>query len=248
MYDYYLGGKDNFPADREAAEKVIAALPSARANARANRAFLGRAVRYAASLGIDQFLDIGTGIPSPGNTNEVAAEVVADARVVYVDNDPIVLTHARALLAGMDARRRTSVLLGDVREPEKILQQAGELLDFDRPVCLMLVAVLHFVKDEERPAELVRTLLSALAPGSCLILSHVWREGVDEATAKRAGDVYLSATAPAVGRTRAEIETLLEGVELVEPGLVSVSHWRPDTPPAPGATPVPILSAVGLLP
>jgi hypothetical protein len=252
MYDYYLGGKTNFAADREAAEQAIALYPQTRDVARANRAFLGRAVRFAAARGVRQFLDVGTGIPSPGNTNEVAAEVAPDARVVYVDNDPIVLTHARALLAGMDPSRRTRVLLGDLREPATLLAEAGGVLDLDRPVALMLVAILHFIRDEEDPAGLVRELLAPLAPGSCLILSHGTADGIEAELRTGGVDIYRNATAPLVFRTHEEVSGLFAGTDLVEPGLVLAHDWRPEAPgpePAPPAPLAPTLYAgVGVKP
>ncbi|MFF1799022.1 SAM-dependent methyltransferase, partial [Kitasatospora sp. NPDC058263] len=173
MYDYYLGGKDNFEADRKAAEAAIAAYPALPLLARTNREFLGRAVEFVAGQGIRQFVDIGTGIPAVGSTSEVARRAAPDARVVYVDNDPIVATHARALLASHKAGH-TSVIEADLREPATILDHPGlrAAVDLDRPVALMLVAVLHFIRDEDGAQEIVRTLRDALAPGSALILSH----------------------------------------------------------------------------
>jgi SAM-dependent methyltransferase len=247
MYDYYLNGKSHFPADRDAAEAAIAAYPQTRDVARANRGFLGRAVRFAAARGIRQFLDVGTGIPSPGNTNEVAGEVAPDSRVVYVDNDPIVLTHARALLAGMDPARRTRVLLGDLREPAALLAESARVLDPDRPVALLLVAILHFIKDEEDPAGLVRELLAALAPGSCLILSHATADGIDAGLRTRGTDIYRNATAPLVFRGHDEVSGFFAGTELVEPGLVLAHDWRPDAAAGPPVAPT-LYAGVGVKP
>ncbi|MER6395541.1 SAM-dependent methyltransferase [Kitasatospora sp. NPDC001603] len=228
MYDYYLGGKDNFPADREAAEKVIAAMPDARLGARINREFLGRAVEFAVGRGVRQFLDIGTGIPAVGSTAEVAHRVAPDARVVYVDNDPIVLTHARALLAYHPAGH-TSVLHADLRDPEAILGDPGlkEALDLSRPVALMLVAVLHFVRDEEGAAETVARLRDALAPGSMLILSHGTQDFMTARAAAETTEVYSRASSPLVLRAQEEVREFFGDFELVDPGLVQLPLWRP---------------------
>ncbi|MDQ0311611.1 SAM-dependent methyltransferase [Kitasatospora herbaricolor] len=236
MYDYYLGGKDNFPADREAAERALAANPEFRSTARANRGFLQRAVRHVAQQGVDQFLDIGTGIPTAGNTHEIAQQVDPRARVVYVDNDPIVLTHARALMAGM-GRGRTDVLQADLRDPAGILAaaQVRELLDFDRPVALVLAAVLHFLPEDEKPYRIVEELLTALAPGSYLVLSHGTADFIPPEVRDRVTGVYTKATAPLVGRSRAEVRRFFDGLELLEPEVVTVPLWRPEAEPARGA-------------
>ncbi|MFI6446804.1 SAM-dependent methyltransferase [Kitasatospora sp. NPDC050543] len=229
MYDYYLGGKDNFEADREAAQAAIAAYPALPLLARTNRAFLGRAVAFAASAGIRQFIDIGTGIPAVGSTSEVAQHVTPDAKVVYVDNDPIVATHARALLARHPAGH-TSVLEADLRDPEAILSAPGvkQAIDLDEPVALMLVAVLHFIRDEEDAAEIVRTLRDALAPGSALILSHGSPDFIPEDVAAAGTKVYTRASAPLVLRPRADVEAFFGDFTLVEPGLVQLPLWRAD--------------------
>ncbi|MGV9271456.1 SAM-dependent methyltransferase [Kitasatospora sp. NPDC003701] len=228
MYDYYLGGKDNFPADREAAEKVIAAMPDARLGARINREFLGRAVEFAVDRGVRQFLDIGTGIPAVGSTGEVAHRVAPDARVVYVDNDPIVLTHARALLAHHLAGH-TSVLHADLRDPEAILGDPGlkEALDLSRPVALMLVAVLHFVRDEEGAAETVARLRDALAPGSLLILSHGTQDFMTAETAAETTRIYSRASSPLVLRAEEQVREFFGDFEFADPGLVQLPLWRP---------------------
>ncbi|MHA6765531.1 SAM-dependent methyltransferase [Streptacidiphilus sp. PAMC 29251] len=199
MYDYYLGGKDNFPADREAAEKVIAAGVHARDFARANRAFLGRVIRFLAEQGITQFLDIGTGIPAVGNTHEVAQQTNPAARVVYVDNDPIVLTHARALMAG-HGQGATTVIQADLRDPAAILAhpKVRAAIDFDRPVGLILVAVLHFIRDEENPDAITKLLRDALPSGSFLAISHGTggdtRAPETARASERITDVYKRAT------------------------------------------------------
>ncbi|MFI6849316.1 SAM-dependent methyltransferase [Kitasatospora sp. NBC_00085] len=230
MYDYYLGGKDNFPADREAAEKVIAAMPDARLGARINRDFLGRAVEFAVGQGVRQFLDIGTGIPAVGSTGEVAHRVAPDARVVYVDNDPIVLTHSRALLARHPAGH-TTVLHADLRDPQAILGDPGlkEALDLSRPVALMLVAVLHFVRDEEGAADTVARLRDALAPGSLLILSHGTQDFMSAEAVAETTRVYSRASSPLVLRTRPEVQEFFGDFELADPGLVQLPLWRPQT-------------------
>ncbi|MFF1903058.1 SAM-dependent methyltransferase [Kitasatospora sp. NPDC058218] len=228
MYDYYLGGKDNFPADREAAEKVIATMPDARLGARINREFLGRAVEFAVGRGVRQFLDIGTGIPAVGSTGEVAHRVAPDARVVYVDNDPIVLTHARALLAHHLAGH-TSVLHADLRDPEAILGAPGlkEALDLSRPVALMLVAVLHFVRDEEGAAETVARLRDALAPGSLLILSHGTQDFMTAQAAAETTRIYSRASSPLVLRAKEQVQEFFGDFELADPGLVQLPLWQP---------------------
>ncbi|NUP49139.1 MAG: SAM-dependent methyltransferase [Catenulispora sp.] len=228
MYDYYLGGKDNYAADREAAEKVLAILPEGRAMALANRAFLGRAVRYLAGVGIRQFLDIGTGIPGPGSTSETAHTVAPDARIVYVDNDPIVLTHARALLAG-DRPGLTTVVQADLRSPGDILDhpEVRRVLDFDEPVAVLLVAVLHFIKTDEDPAGIVERLKQHLAPGSYLVVSHGTGD-FDPDRSEAAVRGYDKATAPFVLRDHKEVAGFFDGLDLVEPGVVQLPWWRPD--------------------
>ncbi|MEW2578185.1 SAM-dependent methyltransferase [Streptomyces syringium] len=241
MYDYYLDGWDNYEVDRQAAERVIEAHPQVRLSARANRAFLRRAVREVVGGGIRQIIDVGTGIPTSPNTHEVAREVAPDVKVAYVDNDPIVATHAGAKLTNAgDA----GFALGDVRDPEAILADpvVRTLIDFDRPVALLLVAVLHFVKDEEGPAGIVAAFAEALPSGSCLVLSHATGEPYEAYEAGRTDevardgvlDVYKNATATLNLRGRAEIAPLFGAFTLLDPGLVRVPLWRPDGP-VPGA-------------
>ncbi|WP_377273066.1 SAM-dependent methyltransferase [Peterkaempfera sp. SMS 1(5)a] len=247
MYDYYLGGKDNFPADREAAEAVIKAYPPSRATARANRDFLGRAVRFTADdLGIRQFLDVGTGIPTQGNTNAVAHEVAPDARVLYVDNDPIVLTHARALLAHGDEGQRTQVMLGDLRDPAAVLAEAGKILDLGQPVALMLVAILHFLRDQEKPGDIVRLLMSELPAGSALVLSHATTDFASREAITEGKQIYDQASAPFVPRSGADVMDLFAGLDLVEPGLVQAPFWRPDGEPPAHAKEISLYGAVGV--
>jgi hypothetical protein len=234
MYNYYLDGKDNYQVDRDAADEVVAAIPEVRETARGNLAFLDRAVRYIAAAGITQFLDIGTGIPGPDNAGKAARAVAPGARVVYVDNDPIVITHAAALLAAGDPDS-TAVLYGDLRDPRAILAEPalGAVLDLAEPVALVLGAVLHFIPDprmpgEADPYELVRTLMQALAPGSCLALSHGTADFADPAKVADAVAAYKTATAPAVPRTLDRVTGFFDGLELVDPGVVQLPWWNPD--------------------
>jgi len=226
MYNYYLGGKTHFAADREAAHKVLAVLPEGRDMAIANRAFLGRVVRFLAGQGISQFLDIGTGIPSPGSTSDVLRELNPAARVVYVDNDPIVIVHARALLAGSGP---VSVVPGDLRDPVGLLADPAvrDVLDFSRPMAVLLVAVLHFIRDQEGPERIVDQLKEAMPAGSYLAISH----GTQDFSPQRAAAAvsgYDDASAPFVLRSREQVAGLLSGLDLVEPGLVQLPFWRPD--------------------
>jgi len=227
VYDALLGGKDHYPVDRAAADAILAAAPQARQGARENRAFLQRAVRYLAEAGIRQFLDIGTGLPTQGNVHEVARQVTPDARVVYVDHDPVVHVHASALLANNSPT--TLAVLADLREPEAILDHPGvrRLLDFTRPGGVLLVAVLHFVRDAEDPAGIVVRLRDAMAPGSYLVLSHATGDFHPQAGAK-VTEVYQRASAPLVLRPRAAIQRFFDGFDLVEPGLLQPAVWRPD--------------------
>ncbi|GLZ14578.1 hypothetical protein Acsp04_48130 [Actinomadura sp. NBRC 104425] len=231
MYDYFLDGKDNFEADRKAAEQVLRIAPEARLMALENRAFLGRAVRFLAAAGIRQFLDIGTGLPTQGSTSEVAHEVAPDARIVYVDNDPMVLVHARALLADRDAKS-TVVVEGDVRDPDAILghPDVRAVIDFDQPVAVLLVAILHFIRESEDPVGIVERFKRVMAPGSYLVISHGTHDFDPERSAE-AVRPYANATAPAVGRSGAEIKRFFDGLEMVDPGLVQLPLWRPDGEP-----------------
>ena len=230
MYDYFLGGKDNFAADRATAAKVLDSWGTVRTAMRENRAFLGRAVRYlAAEAGVGQFLDIGTGLPSANNVHEVAQAVNPATRVVYADNDPIVLAHARALLAS-GPQGATAYLEADVREPEKILsgQVTRATLDFTEPIALMLVAVLHFILDEDDPRRIVRTLVDALPSGSYVVASHATAEHNPEGLSG-AGRAYSEGGVRGALRTSEEFADLVfGGLELVDPGVVLVSEWRPE--------------------
>ncbi|WP_281394721.1 SAM-dependent methyltransferase [Allostreptomyces psammosilenae] len=249
MYDYYLGGKDNFPADRELAEQALAVEPRTRLIAQVNRAFLQRAVRAMAASGIRQFLDIGTGIPTAGNTHEVAQEVAPDARVVYVDNDPIVLVHARALMSSTQ-EGRTTVIQEDLRSPEAIVNSAEvrELIDFDQPLGLILVAVLHFITDADGPHEIVERLKEALPSGSQMALSHLTADFAPPGHAERAVAPYQRATAPLIPRSRPAVERFFTGLELQEPGLVVAPLWRPDGELPPDAEILGIYAGLGVKP
>jgi hypothetical protein len=231
MYDYYLGGKDNYIVDREAAMSVLRAAPEVRAIALENRAFLRRVVRFlVGEAGIRQVIDIGTGIPAAGNVHEVAQHIVPDVRVAYVDNDPIVHVHASALLTGGG---NTSIVLGDLREPETVLAhpKVRELIDFSQPVALLLIAILHFVTDDEDPGRIIAAFRDALPPGSYLALSHGTADFHAEAPVSQATAVYERAVAPLVLRPRAQVAAFFDGFGLAEPGLVQVPLWRPDDKP-----------------
>ena len=227
VYDYWLGGKDNFAVDRIAAERVIAAYPDIVRSARGNRAFLGRAVRYlVGEAGVRQFLDIGTGLPAADNTHEVAQSEAPACRVVYVDNDPVVLSHAKALLAsGPDGA--TAYVDADLRDPETILAAAAEVLDFSRPVAVMLVAILQHIGDQDDPYGIVARLLAEIPSGSYLALSHPARDIHAAAMAEIADRMNKLVAEKVTFRTRAEVLRFFDGLELVEPGLVPVPRWRP---------------------
>ena len=251
MYDYYLGGKNHFAADRELADKVLASMPSARTAARENRAFMGRAVRFlAGEAGIRQFLDIGTGLPTAGNVHEVAQAVVPSARVVYADNDPLVLAHARALLTS-SPEGRTAYVQADLRDPGSILASpvVRELIDFGEPVALLLVAVLHFIPDEARPGQIVATLLGALPAGSYLVASHGTTE--HDPVGPGAGQVAYRSSGVTGSARNADVFAGLafSGLDLVPPGVVLVSEWRPEGPgPRPSPAEVSVYGGVARKP
>lgn len=230
VYDYWLGGKDHFAADRAAGDAVIAAYPDVITTVRANRALLVRMVRYlAGEAGIVQFLDIGTGIPSANNTHEVAQSVTPDARVVYIDNDPVVLAHARALLTSGPAGA-TSYFDADLRNPEPILDQASETLDFSQPVAVMLMGIMHLISDADDPAGIVATLKRAIPPGSYLALSHPAADIDADAMANAQQRQNQMQAEQVRFRHRDEVAGFFDGLEMVEPGLVRAPEWRPDTP------------------
>jgi hypothetical protein len=228
-YDYYLGGKDNYAADRAAVDEQIKILPNLGFTMRANRAFLGRAVRYLASEeGIRQFLDIGTGIPTDGNVHEVAQAIAPESRVVYVDYDPVVLAHARALLVSHEAGA-TEYIDANLRDTATILDQAGKLLDFTKPVAITLIAILHAVPDSDDPYATVARLLDAVPSGSYLALSHMGTDLLARATEDGLQDIAdQMVQQKLVARSREQLARFFEGTDLVEPGLVRVEEWRPD--------------------
>jgi len=229
VYDYWLGGKDNFSADRVAGDEALAAFPGLISSVRANRAFLARVVRHLArEEGISQFLDIGTGIPAANNTHEVAQSVVAGARVVYVDNDPMVLSHARALLAS-GSGGATDYLDADLRDTGVILEHAARTLDFSRPVGVMLVAVLHLIRDEDDPAGLIARLMDAVPPGSTLTISHVPNDMHAGAMSEMSDRLNRLLSQPSTYRSQAQVTGFFAGLELIEPGVVPIQRWRPDT-------------------
>jgi hypothetical protein len=230
VYDYLIGGENNFAVDRETAAKVLLKSPNARIAPRENRAFLGRAVRFlTAEAGLRQFLDIGAGLPTANNVHQVAQAAEPSCRIVYVDNDPLVLVHARTLLTSALAGR-TTYIEADVRDPEAILAApaARELLDFSQPVGLLLVGLLHLLADADKPAEIVATLLDAVAPGSYLVASHLTTEHDRERTA--AGQAVMRDAGMTMQKRDSGVfaEIAFSGLELVPPGVVLVSEWRPE--------------------
>ena len=232
VYDYWLGGKDNFAADRIAGEETIAAYPAIRASARANRAFLARTVRYlAAEEGVRQFLDIGTGLPTASNTHEVAQSVAPASRIVYVDNDPLVLSHARALLTS-SPEGVTNYLDADLRDTATILEQAAEILDFTQPVAIMLLAILHYIPDLAEASRIVARLTEAVPAGSFLVISHAGTDLLPDHVAafEKSLNAHLQPEHHHVARPRDVVAGFFDRAELVKPGLVRVSDWRPDSP------------------
>ena len=229
VYDYWLGGKDNFAADRRAGEQAIQAYPDIVYSVRANRAFLARTVRYLAKdAGIRQFLDIGTGIPTANNTHEVAQSAAPGSNVAYVDNDPVVLTHARALLVSGE-QGHTNYIDADLRDTERILTEAALTLDFSQPVAIMLMAILQHIDDAEDPYAIVDSLLSAVPAGSYLTISHPAADLAAQQMAQMAERLNKLMAEKVTFRTRAQVAPFFKGLEMVEPGLVRVQEWRPDT-------------------
>lgn len=228
IYDYMLGGKDNFAVDRQLGDQLLEQFPTSDVVARQNRKFMGRAVHYCAEQGIRQFLDLGSGLPTMDNVHEVARRVIPEASVVYVDNDKVAHSHASALLATSDG---VAAILGDIREPARILAEvkARGLLDLTQPIVIVLAAILHFITDDEDPAGIVAAFRDATPAGSYLILSQATHDILPEESA-RAMTMYRGASSPLVTRSREEIAVLFAGFELVEPGLVVTTRWRPAEP------------------
>ncbi|MFF3571467.1 SAM-dependent methyltransferase [Nocardia jiangxiensis] len=245
MYDYYLGGKDHYQVDAEAAEKVLEALPAVRIAAQANRGFMHRATRYlAAEAGVRQFLDIGTGIPTEPNLHQIAQEQVPSARVVYADNDPLVLAHARALMKGTP-EGRTNYIQADATRPQEILDAARATLDFTQPIGLSVIALMNFVPDAY---EIITTLTAALAPGSHLVMTHLTADFDPEGVAATA-TVYRDRGMHCQPRNRSEIAQFFDGLELLEPGVVPIHRWRaPVEPPKSRDAQVPGYAAVARKP
>ncbi|SHN74306.1 SAM-dependent methyltransferase [Cryptosporangium aurantiacum] len=228
IWNYWLGGKDHFAADRAAGDEVLAHIPDIPLGARAERAFLKRVVRYLVrDAGITQFLDVGTGLPSADNTHEVAQSLDPTARVVYVDNDPLVMVHARALLVSSPAGA-SDYVEADLRDPEAIFAAAERTLDFSRPVALMLLGVVNHIMDDDEAYPGVARLVSKLAPGSYLVLTHSTAEIHGEPMLRVMRETTERGGTPIRARTRVELERFFDGLELLEPGVVSCSRWRPD--------------------
>jgi hypothetical protein len=228
IYSYWLGGKDHFDADRDAAEKVMRVCPQVVASARANRAFLARVVRFlAADCGIRQFLDIGPGLPGPDSTHQVAQDVDVGCRVVYADCDSLVLTHARALLTSTTTKGVCDYVEADLREPETILAQAARTLDFTQPAAILLLAVVHFIEDAAGPAQILATLADALAPGSFVAISHLTADLAPEQVTAATTAYNTLCPVRVTARTHAQITALFGGLPLLPPGVVPVSEWRP---------------------
>jgi S-adenosyl methyltransferase len=234
-YNYWLGGKDNFQADRDAGDAIAGVFPHIRTAARENRAFMQRAVRHlAGEVGVRQFLDIGTGLPTADNVHDVAQGIAPESRIVYVDNDPLVLSHARALLTSSD-EGATAYIDADVRDPEKILTDPAvrSTLDWSQPIALQLVAIMHFVEDREDPYGIVNRLVSALPSGSYLMLSHATFDPLDPETIAAMNAINENIRPRFSPRTLDEVATFFAGLELLTPGIVSVSDWRPGPGPRP---------------
>jgi hypothetical protein len=236
IYAYWLGGKDHFPVDRKVAEEVAACRPQVVAGARANRAFLARAVRYlAGQCRIQQFVDVGPGLPAPGNTHDVAQGIAPESKIVYVDNDRLVLAHARALMTSRP-EGVCEVVDADLRDPETIMKEAARTLDFTQPAAIIFAAVLHFLHDADDPAGIVATLASFLSPGSFVAISHLTADFAPEQVG--AGVAAYNNLVPdgITARTHAQVTALFGGLSLVAPGVVPVSEWRPDHAPVHGVS------------
>jgi SAM-dependent methyltransferase len=249
VYDWLLGGSHNFPADRMAGQLTSLAMPALPYVMRTNRAFLGRAVRHLAAAGIRQFLDLGSGIPTADNVHDVAQRMNPECRVVYVDVDPVAVAQSRVMLAGND---RAAIVQADLRQPVDVLTapQTRALFDLDKPVAVLMVAVLHFLSDAEQPQRLVRSYRDALSPGSHVVISHASLEREPPAGLDAAHRLYESAVAPITFRTSKQVTELVAGFELLQPGVVTIPLWRPDSEEDTGQHPeyIPALAVVGRKP
>lgn len=246
IYDHFLGGKDNFAADRAAAAKIVEAAPHVVQRARENRAFLGRAVQFAAEEGIRQFVDIGTGLPTQENVHQVARRRASDARVAYVDHDPVVVTHARAILA---TDPQTIAVQADLREPEMVLREVteGGFIDVKRPVAILMVAVIHFLADSEEVKRVLAAYREIMAPGSYLIITHATPGDMNAGNMAKALQTYATTSAGGITlRSHEEIAGFFDGLELAEPGLVPVAYWRPTGLTAPAISGPTFLGGVAL--
>lgn len=234
VYDYYLGGSHNYAVDRETARQIVRLVPETPRFARANRSFLRRAVEYLVAAGIRQFLDIGSGIPTAGNVHEIAQRAAPDARVTYVDIDPIAVAHSRAILAGND---RVAVVQDDLRTPERVLSdpELVRVLDLDQPVAILMISLLHFVPDSDDPAGVIARYRDAVAAGSYLALSHIRRVPDPPADGLKTLEIYKRIGAPLTPRRDAELRAFFAGFDLVPPGLVALQEWRPETIDGPDA-------------
>ncbi|WP_415951038.1 SAM-dependent methyltransferase [Streptomyces sp. KLOTTS4A1] len=249
MYDWFLGGKDNYPVDEEMAAQLLKIEPRGRELARVNRAFMHRAVRWLAGQGIRQYLDIGTGIPTEPNLHQIAQQAAPESRVVYCDNDPIVLAHAEALLRSTP-EGVTEYIQADARHPEVILEHAGKFLDFDKPIALSMLALLHFISDEDGAYELVDRLVEQLAPGSYVVLSQTTGD-FNPGGADAAMEVYKARGLVLALRTRAQVERFFHGLEIVEPGVSLTAEWHPELGepvPVTGDEPIPGYAVVARKP
>jgi hypothetical protein len=249
IYDYLLGGKDNYAVDRAAAARFIELVPEVPRIARANRQFLARSVRFLAQAGVRQFIDLGAGLPTSPNVHEAAREIIPDARVVYVDHDPVVLTHGNALLATDDG---VTVIRADMREPAEVLghPEVARMIDFSQPVGVLILAVLHFVGDDEGPAQIVAGYRDRVPAGSYLVISAGSSDDsegaeVDAEANARLEELYRSAGTPIVGRTKEQVMEFFAGCELVEPGLVQLAEWRPENWAEARTTRIHMLAGVG---
>ena len=248
IYDYFLGGACNFEHDRQFAEKFLKIVPEAIMAARRNRAFLRRAVRFCVDNGIRQFIDLGSGIPTVGNVHEIAQALAPECTVLYVDNEPVAVAHSELILEGNE---HAAILQADLCDPSTVLNSdsAKQLLDWDKPVAMLMVAVLHYVPDEAGPREAIERYLDRMASGSYFVLSHGTADGLDEVPTTEVNEGYDRTTTPGLARSRAEILALMEGTELVEPGIVWTPEWRPDEPADPDQPPERLVyAAVGRKP